>query len=103
MFDHGISNEIHGISTVTNILMPSLLPNCMVFVEDGCQFLHGNVQDFLFEVSSDGIIMCQHNRNGQNCGSNCTGGHYKRIVEIKSRYDESTIAFRYKIPIYHAC
>ena len=39
--------------------------------------------------------MCQHNRNGQHCGSNCTGGHYKSIVEIRSIYDESTIAFRY--------
>ena len=58
MFDHGIANEIHGISTVTNILIPSLLPNCMVYVEDGCQFLHGNVQENLLEVSSDGIILC---------------------------------------------
>ena len=65
-------------------------------------FYMGNVQEFLLEVSSDGIIMCQNNRNGRNCESNCTGGHYKRIVEIKSIYDESTIAFRYKIPIYHA-
>ena len=83
MFEHGSANEIHGISTVTNILLPSLLPNCMVYVEDGCQFLHGNVQENLLEVSSDGIIMCKHEINCRDCNSNCTGGHYKRIVEVK--------------------
>ena len=29
-------------------------------------------------------------------------GHYKRIVEIKCLTDESLIAHRYHIPIYHA-
>ena len=88
MFDHSIANEVHGISSVSNILIPSLLPNCMVYVEDGCQFLHGNVHEHLLEVSSDGIIMCKHERNGRACDSNCIGGHYKRIVEIKTIYDE---------------
>ena len=33
MFDYGIANEVHEISSVSNILIPSLLPNCMVYVE----------------------------------------------------------------------
>ena len=32
--------------------------NRYIYVEDGCQFLHGNVQEYLLEVSSDGIILC---------------------------------------------
>ena len=72
-------------------------------LKDGCQFLHGNVHEHILEVSSDGIIMCKHERNGRACDSNCTGGHYKRIVEIKTIYDEGKIGLQYKIPIYHAC
>ena len=64
MFDHGIVNEVHGISTVTNILIPYLLTNCMVYVENRCQFLHGNVQEHLLEVSSDGIILCHKELEG---------------------------------------
>ena len=75
----------------------------MGYVEDGCKFLHGQVMEHLLKVSSDGIIMCQKERNGRCCYSNTTGGHYKRIVEIKSIYDESKKALHYKIPIYHVC
>ena len=47
MFDHGIANEIHGILTVSNILIPSLLQNCMGYIEGGCQLLHSDVHEYL--------------------------------------------------------
>ena len=49
--DHGKINEIHGIVTICAILMPSLLPSCMQFVEDGCSFVDGDVIPKLLEVS----------------------------------------------------
>ena len=75
--NHGLANEIHGISTVASVLMPSLLPSCMTLTEDGCKFLHGSVISNLLEVSSDGVIECKHKLNRKLCTSNANGGHYK--------------------------
>ena len=101
--DHGKINEIHGIATICAILMPSLLPSCMQFVEDGCCFVDGDVIPKLLEVSSDGIIECHKGNHYRPCDSNAIGGHYRRVVEIKCLSDESMLSMRYSVPIYHAC
>ena len=98
----GAENEVHGTSTVACILMPMLLPPCMQLVEDGCNFLHGKLIHRMVEVSCDGVIECQRGFHHRSCVSSCVMGHYKRIVEIKCLTDESLIAHRYHIPIYHA-
>ena len=41
--NHGIANEIHRISTVASVLMPSLLPGCMTLTEDGCKIFNMEV------------------------------------------------------------
>ena len=83
--------------------MPSLLPSCMQFVGDGCSFVDGEVIDKLLEVSSDGTIECQKGYHNRPCNSNATGGHYRRVVEIKCLTDDSVCSMRYSVPIYHAC
>ena len=95
-------NEIHGASTVACILMPTLLPPCMQLVEDVCNFLHGKLIHRMVEVSCDGVIESQRGFHHRSCVSSCVLGHYKRIDEIKCLTDESLIAHRYHIPIYHA-
>ena len=97
----GAENEIHGTSTVAFILMPMLLPPCMQFVEDGCNFLHGKLIHRMVEVSCDGVTECQRGFHHRSCVSSCVMGHYKRIVEIKCLTNESLTAHRYHIPIYH--
>ena len=85
--DHGKINEIHGMATICAILMPSLLPSCMQFVEDGCSFIDGEVIQKLLEVLADGTIECQKGFHHRPCDSNATGGHYKRVIEIKCLTD----------------
>ena len=83
--------------------MPALLPSCMQFVEDGCTLVDREVIPKLLEVSSDGTIECQKGFHNRPCDSNATGGHYKRVIEIKCLTDESMLSMRYSVPIYHAC
>ena len=75
--DHGKINEIHRIATICAILMPSLLPSCIQFVEDGCYFVDGDVIPKLLEVSPDGTIECQKGFHYRLCDSNATRGHYR--------------------------
>ena len=74
----------------------------MQLVEDGCNFLHGKLIHRMVEVPCDGVIECQKGFYHRQCVSWCVMGHHKRIVEIKCVTDESVIAHRYHIPIYHA-
>ena len=83
--------------------MPALLLSYMQFVENGCSFIDGEVMQKLLEVSADGTIECQKIFHHRPCDSNATGGHYKRVVEIKCLTDESMLSMRYSVPIYHAC
>ena len=78
--------------------MPTLLPSCMQFVEDGCTFVDLEVIPKLLEVSSDGTIECQKGFHNRPCDSNATGGHYKRVIEIKCLTDESMLSMRYSVP-----
>ena len=99
--DPGISNEIHGIATISSILVPTLLPGCMQVVEAGCSFLHGNIIKNLLEVSCDGYIECQKNCHHRSCNTIAPCGHYKQTIEIKYLTNESNLIHRYHIPIYH--
>ena len=74
----------------------------MQLVKDGCNFLHGKLIHRMVGVSCDGMIECQRGFHHRSCVSSCVIGHYKRIKEIKCLTDESLIAYRYHIPIYHA-
>ena len=95
--------QIHGIATLACIIMPSLLPPCMQLVEPGVTFVHGNNIEYLLEVSTDGLIECQKGYHHRDCYSPNNFGHYSRVVEVKSIYDESLISKRYHIPWYHGC
>ena len=97
----GAVNEIHGISTLACMLMPTLLPPCMQLVEVGCNFLHGKLIHRMVEVSCNGVIECHKGFHQRSCLLSCVMRHYKRIVEIKCVTDESIIAHRYHKPIYH--
>ena len=83
--------------------MPALLPSCMQFVEGGSTFVDGEVIPKLLEVSSDGTIEYEKGFHNRPCDSNATGGHYKRVIEIKCLTDESMLFTRYSVTIYHAC
>ena len=93
--DHDKINEIHRIATICAILIASLLPSCMQFVEDGCFFVDGDVIPKLLEVLSDGTIECQKGFYYGLCDSNATEGHYRRVIEIKCLTDESMLFMRF--------
>ena len=83
--------------------MPALLPPCMQLVETGVTYVHGELIRNLLAVSADGMIECQSGYHHRSCQSPNNYGHYTRVVEIKSIFNESLISRRYQIPWYHGC
>ena len=53
------SNHV-GLATLTNIIMPSMLPSCAVFYEEGCRYLNGKKRNKLISSPSHWIIRHHH-------------------------------------------
>ena len=53
------SNHI-GLATLTNIIMPSMLPSCAVLYEEGCRYLNGKNRNKLICSQSHWIIRHHH-------------------------------------------
>ena len=65
-------------------MIPALKPKCYSFYEVGPQFIHGQTQENLIEVSADGIIECPV---GPTCSNKKIADPHKHIVvEAKCMY-----------------
>ena len=53
------SNHV-GLATLTNIIMPSMLPSCAVLYEEGCRYLNGKKRNKLISSPSHWIIRHHH-------------------------------------------
>ena len=51
-----IQSEINGFSTIANIIMPALLPNCAVLYEEGCTYLNGKKKKNILCSTHQGYI-----------------------------------------------
>ena len=48
--------ELDGLTTVTSIFMPALLPSCAVMYEEGCAYIEGKTISKLICTTSNGYI-----------------------------------------------
>ena len=55
-----ISANHVGLTTLTNIVMPSMLPSCAVLYEEGCRYLNGKKRNKLICSPSHWIIRHHH-------------------------------------------
>ena len=55
-----ISTNHVGLTTLTNIVMPSMLPSCAVLYEEGCRYLNGKKRNKLICSPSHWIIRHHH-------------------------------------------
>ena len=61
-----ISANHVGLTTLTNIVMPSMLPSCAVLYEEGCRFLNGKKRNKLICSPSHWIIRHHHTTSEKN-------------------------------------
>ena len=81
--------------------MPTLLPQCVTYIEDGTNFIDADNTKWLLEVSTDGYIKCSdHNGNNVSCSKVLNYEHYDMIMKVKYPYpDDDKIPVHYKLPI----
>ena len=58
--DDCISANYVGVATLTNIIMPSMLPSCAVLYEEGCRYLNGKNRNKVICSPSHWIIRHHH-------------------------------------------
>ena len=61
-----ISANHVGLTTLTNIVMPSMLPSCAVLYEEGCRYLKGKKRNKLICSPSHWIIRHHHTTSEKN-------------------------------------
>ena len=58
-----LSAKYDGIATLSNIIIPALLPSCAVLYEEGCRFLNGKHRKHVLCSSNHWIIRHHHTTN----------------------------------------
>ena len=97
----GKENEVHAISTLVGLILPSLKTKCYSFCEVGPQFIQGQNRVNLIEVSADGIIECPI---GPTCSNKRVPDQHKRIVvKVKCMYPSTDFPKfpSYSLPFHH--
>ena len=76
--------------------MPAMFLQCAKYIDDGANFIHGNIRQRLLEVSTDGFIKCSKHPDEEICSSPLNLQHQNSIVEVKCPFPND-----YNVPIHY--